>query len=88
MISHARHLHDQIVEAQKPRKDDQARTANRSVPPGGSRAPSIDWQHVRGLAERTNGPRGPGPELVITSAACDDIPLDEMPELEEVVRQS
>ena len=52
------------------------------MPPGGFETPSIDWKHVRDLAERTKGP-----ELVITSAGCDDIPLDEMPEIEDEVRQ-
>ena len=64
MVSHARHLHDQITEAQKRRKDDQARTANRSMPPGGSEAPSIDWQHVQDLAERTRRRAGERAEVV------------------------
>ena len=64
-------------------REGQARTADRSVPPGGAQGPQIDWAHIRNLAERTKGP-----ELVVTSAVGDDIPLDEMPELEDVVRQA
>ena len=59
-----------------------------STTSGSRGARGIDWEHVRDLAERTKGPRGPGPELVITFAGCDDIPLDEMPDLKAAVRQA
>ena len=77
----SRCIHDQIVEAQKPKKNGQAPV--RPSTASGSRVPGIDWAHIRDLAVRTKGP-----ELVITSAVGDDISVDEMPELEDVVRQA
>ena len=68
-------------------KGGQARTRP-STRKGCREAHAIDWAHVRDLAERTKGPRDPGPELVITAGYDGgEIAVDQAPEVEDVVRQ-
>jgi hypothetical protein len=84
LAARTRRLLDQLTNAQHSTKSSTSRsrpvTAYRTTRPIGP--PDVDWQAIQDQ-------RGKGrlAQLVITAAVDDEVPVDEMPDLEDVVRQ-